>query len=160
MDVSAGASQAAVKADWPNGLPCISDADQGHWMAAVYEQQPVPADMTGVPVTLTDIDPNGNSYTIGTVTSNQFGTYSFTWTPSITGSYTIIATFAGSGAYYGSSADTYLYAGSPPATPAPTASPPTGLASTGSLELGIVAVIVVIIIIGAILAVLMLRKRP
>jgi hypothetical protein len=160
IDVSAGTTQAAVKADFPNGVPCISDADQGHFMATVYEQQPMPANLTGVPVTLTDIDPNGNSYTIGTVTSNQFGTYSFTWTPSLTGSYTIIATFAGSGAYYGSSADTYLYAGSPAATPAPTASLPTGLASTGSLELGIVAVIVVIIIIGAILAVLMLRKRP
>jgi len=160
MDVSAGTTQAAVKADFPNGVPCVSDADVGHWMEYVYEQQPEPTNVVGVPVTLTDIDPNGNSYTIGTVTTNAYGTFSFTWTPPIKGSYTIVATFAGSGAYYQSSADTYLYAGNPAATPAPTASPPSGLASTGSLEIGIVAVIVVIIIIGAILAVLMLRKRP
>ena len=75
MDVSAGASQEAVKADFPNGLPCISDADQGHFMATVYEQQPMPTDMTGVPVTLTAIDPNGNLVTLGTTTSLASGTY-------------------------------------------------------------------------------------
>jgi hypothetical protein len=160
MDVSAGTQQTAVKADFPNGVPCISDADQGHFMATVYEQQPMPTDMTGVPVTLTAIDPNGNFVTLGTTTSDASGFYSIAWTPPIPGHYTITATFAGSGAYYASSAETAVYAGSAPTPPPPTASPPTGLASFASLEYGIVAVIVVIIIIGAILAILLLRKRP
>jgi hypothetical protein len=47
-----------------------------------------------------------------------------------------------------------------PITHEPTAAPVTGLASTGTMELGMAAVIIVIIIIGAILAVLTLRKRP
>jgi len=161
MDVSAGTQQTAVKADWPNGVPCISDADQGHFMAAVYEQQPVPTDMTGVPVTLTAIDPNGNVVTLGTTTSDASGTWSLTWTPpSVPGNYAITATFAGSGAYYGSSAETHVYVGSAPTPAPPTASPPTGLASAGSLELGIALIAVIIIVIGAILIVLMLRKRP
>jgi len=160
MDVSAGTQQEAVKLDFPNGLPCVSDASQSQWMPYVYEQQPFPTNVTGVPVTLTDIDPNGNSYTIGTTTSDSSGTYALKWTPTVEGSYTIIATFAGSGAYYGSCAETHLYAGAPPATPAPTAPPVTGLASFASLEYGIVAVIIVIIVIGAVLAILTLRKRP
>jgi hypothetical protein len=160
MDVSAGTTQQAVKADFPEGVPCVSDASQSQWMPYVYEQQAVPTNVTGVPVTLTDIDPNGNSYTIGTVTSNAFGTFGFTWTPSLQGSYTIIATFAGSGAYYGSSADTYIYAGPAPATPAPTAAPVTGLASQSSLTLGIAVAVIVILIAIAIVGILLLRRKP
>jgi hypothetical protein len=161
MDVSAGASQEAVKADFPNGLPCVSDASMNAFMSAVYEQQPMPTNVTGVPVTLTAIDPNGNLVTLGTTTSDASGTFSLTWTPpSVPGNYAIIATFAGTGGYYGSSAETHVYVGSAPTPPPPTASPPTGLASTGSLELGIALIAVIIIVIGAILAVLMLRKKP
>ena len=59
-DVSAGASQEAVAANFPNGLPCVSDASMTQFMEYVYEQQPKPTNMTGVPVTLTAIDSNGN----------------------------------------------------------------------------------------------------
>jgi hypothetical protein len=160
MDVSAGTQQQAVKADFPNGVPCISDADEGHFMATVYEQQPVPTDMTGVPVTLTAIDPNGNFVTLGTTTSDASGFYSIAWTPPIPGHYTITATFAGSGAYYGSSAETAVYAGSAP-TPAPPTATPVSQATTQSMiTYGVIAIIVVIIIIGVVLAMLMLRKRP
>ena len=158
-DISAGASQQAVASNFPNGLPCVSDASMTQFMEAVYEQQPMPTNVTGVPVTLSVTDSNGNHYNIGTTTTNAMGTYGLTWTPIIPGNYTLTATFAGTNGYYGSAATTYFYAGSPPPTPAPTASPPSGLASTGSLELGIAAVIIVIVIIGAILAILMLRKR-
>ena len=161
MDVSAGASQEAVKANFPNGLPCVSDASQEGFMDAVYEQQVMPTNLTGVTVTLTETDINHNTFTIGTTTTDPYtGTWGYSWTPPITGNYTITATFAGSGAYYRSYATTYLYASAPAATPAPTAAPPTGLASTGTVELGIAAVIIVIIIIGAAIIVLMLRKRP
>jgi hypothetical protein len=130
------------------------------WMGYVYQQQPEPTNFVGVQVQLAVLDSNGNHYPIGTATTDLSGTYSLTWTPTIPGNFTIYATFAGTNGYWPSYAETHLYAGSPPPTPAPTASPPTGLASTGSLELGIAAVIIVIVIIGAILAILMLRKRP
>jgi hypothetical protein len=159
-DISAGASQEAVAANFPNGLPCVSDASMTQFMEAVYEQQPMPTNITGVPVTLTETDHNGNTYTMGTTTTNAYGSYGFNWTPPIEGNYTIVATFGGSAAYYGSCAETYLYASSPAATAAPTASPPTGLASTASLMLGVAVIVIVIIIIGVVLAILMLRKRP
>jgi len=160
MDVCAGSQQEQVKADFPNGLPCVSDASMGQFMAAVYLSQAMPTNTTGVPVTITDIDPNGNIYTLGTTTTNAMGTYGFTWTPPITGSYTIIATFAGSGGYYGSSAETYLSAGASPATPAPTASPLSLSAIGNSIAYATVGIIIVIVIIGVVLAMLLLRKRP
>ncbi|HMK94668.1 MAG TPA: hypothetical protein VK536_04625 [Candidatus Limnocylindrales bacterium] len=160
MDVSAGAQQQAVAANFPNGLPCVSDASMTQFMEAVYEQQPMPTNVTGVPVTIAVTDSNHNCYDVGTATTDASGTYSLTWTPIIPGNFTVTATFAGTQSYYGSSAEAHFYASSPPPTSAPTASPPTGLASTSSLELGIAVVVIVIIIIGAILAVIMLRKRP
>jgi len=160
MDISAGAQQQAVAANFPNGLPCVSDASMSQFMEAVYEQQPMPTNMTGVPVTLSVTDSNHNTYDIGTAITNAMGEYGLTWTPIISGNYTLYATFAGTAAYYGSSASTYFYASAPAPTASPYPSPVTGLASTGSLELGIAAVIIVIVICVAVLAMLMLRKRP
>jgi outer membrane protein assembly factor BamB len=159
-DISAGSQQNAVAANFPNGLPCVSDASMSQWMEYVYMQQPMPTNMTGVPVTLSVIDSNGNNRQIGTTTTTASGTFGFTWTPNIQGNYTVTAAFAGTQSYYGSTADTYFYATASPATPAPTATPVTGLATALDLTYGIVAAIIVIIIIGAILAMLMLRKRP
>ncbi|HMK94342.1 MAG TPA: hypothetical protein VK536_02970 [Candidatus Limnocylindrales bacterium] len=160
MDISAGSQQQAVAANFPNGLPCVSDASMSQFMEAVYEQQPMPTNVTGVPVTLSVTDSNHNSYNIGTTTTNAMGEYGLTWTPIVPGNYTLYATFEGTNSYYGSSASTFFYAGSPPATASPYPTPVSGLASVGSLELGIAAVIIVIVIIGALLAVLVLRKRP
>jgi hypothetical protein len=159
-DVSAGASQEAVAANFPNGLPCVSDASMTPFMEAVYEQQSMPTNITGVPVTISVTDSNHNTYDIGTTTTNAWGTYGLTWTPIVSGNYTVYATFAGTAAYYGSAAATYFYAGTPAPTATPAPSPPTGLASTGTVELGIAAVIIVIVIIGIVLALLTLRKRP
>ena len=47
-DISAGAQQKAVAANYPNGLPCVSDASMTQFMEAVYEQQPMPTNITGV----------------------------------------------------------------------------------------------------------------
>jgi hypothetical protein len=160
MDISAGTQQNEQKADFPNGVPCVSDASQSAWMEYVYMQKPEPTTVIGVPVTISVLDSNGNHYVIGTATTDASGTYSLTWTPHITGNFTVYATFAGSNSYWGSSAEAHFYAGSPAPTPAPTAAPVTGLASTGTVELGIAAVIIVIVICVAVLAILMLRKRP
>jgi hypothetical protein len=160
MDISAGSRQSAVAANFPNGLPCVSDASMTQFMEAAYEQQPMPTNITGVPVTISVTDVNGNHYDIGTVTTSPSGTFGLTWTPIIPGNFTVTAAFAGTQSYYGSSATTYFYASPAAPTPAPTAAPVTGLASTGTVMLGVVAVIIVVVIIGAILAVLTVRKRP
>jgi len=161
MDVSPGTQQQAVAADWHNGLPCVSDASESQFMETVYSQQPEQHNVTGVPVTLSDIDPNGNYETIGTTISDGYsGYYSMTWTPPIAGNYTITATFAGSNSYWGSYATNSIYAGATPATPQPAATPQSLTpVNNNVITLGIAA-IVVVIVIGAILAILMLRKRP
>ena len=49
-DISAGAKQEAVAANFPNGLPAVSDASMTAWMEYVYMQQPTPTNTTGVPI--------------------------------------------------------------------------------------------------------------
>jgi hypothetical protein len=159
MDVSTGTQQTEQKGDFPNGVPVASDASMTQWMGYVYQQQPEPTNFKGVPVQIAVLDSNGNHYPIGTATTDEYGTYSLTWTPIISGNYTVYATFAGTNGYWPSSADTHIYASAPPATPAPTATPITGLATMSALTYGIVAVIIVIIIAIAIVGLLILRKH-
>ncbi|MGA2680871.1 MAG: PQQ-binding-like beta-propeller repeat protein [Candidatus Bathyarchaeia archaeon] len=159
-DVSPGASQSAVAKNFPNGLPCVSEASMTQFMEAVYEQQPMPHNATGVQVVLSVLDNNGNYRTIGTTTTNALGDYGYTWAPDIAGNYTVYATFPGSAGYYSSSASTFFYASSAHPTEAPTATPLTGVSSENTLVYGIAAIIIVIIIIGAILAILVTRKHP
>jgi hypothetical protein len=158
-DNSAGSEQEAVAANFPNGLPCISEASQSAWMEYVYMQQPRPTNATGVPIIINVVDANGNFRTIGTTTSNVYGTYSLTWTPDISGDYTIIASFTGSESYYSSTASAAFYASEPAtaATSQPTAVP--SMADVYFLPMSI-AIIVAIVVIGAILALLLLRKHP
>ena len=140
------------------GTPAISDASMSQWMEYLYMQQPEPMNATGVPVTLTDIDPNGNTYTIGTTTSDITGHYSYTFTPTIPGTYKIIATFCGSNSYYSSTSETIKAFDTPATTAAPTATP-TSVANLYFVP-AVIAIIVVIIIGFALLAILSLRKRP
>ena len=159
-DISAGTTQSQEALDFPNGVPCASDASMQAWMAYVYQQQAEPTTFTGVQVELAALDSNGNHYPIGYVTTDESGMYTMTWTPNIPGNFTVYAVFAGTNGYWPSSAETSFNVMKAAATPAPTASPPTGLASTSTVMLGVAAIIIVIVIIGAILAVLMLRKKP
>ena len=129
------------------------------FMEAVYQQQPMPTNLTGVPVTLSVFDANGNYRTIGTTTSSGRGTFAYTWTPDIPGDYTIIATFVGSAGYYGSDAEDHFYASEPAATPAPTQAPISSIADTYLLP-GIIAIIIVIIIIGALIMLMLRSQRP
>ncbi len=109
-DISAGTTQAQQAADFPNGVPCVSDASQSQWMEYVYMQQPEPTNVTGVPVALAVLDANNNYRVIATTTTDASGTYSYTWIPDIPGNFTVTAIFAGSNSYYGSSAETHIYA--------------------------------------------------
>ena len=71
MEISAGSQQEAPAARFPNGLPCVSEENQQTWMEYVYMQQPRPTKATGVDVTISVLDPNGNCYDVTTTTSDD-----------------------------------------------------------------------------------------
>lgn len=140
------------------GTPAIADQDQSEWMTYLFANGPLPANATGVPVSLYVLDSNNNYRLIGTTTTNAQGTYGLTWEPDIAGNYTVTAVFAGTGAYYPSSASTAFYASdpAPAASPYPVVNlPPTEM----YFAISTVAIIVAIAIIG-VLIMLTLRKRP
>lgn len=158
-DVSAGASQEAQAARFPNGLPCVSEESQNAWMEYVYMQQPKPTNTTGVPITLSVVDSNGNYRTIGTTTSNVYGSYSYNWTPDIPGDYTVIADFAGSESYYAASTSAAFYASEPAATP--TSQPVQGSSMADQYFLpAIIGLFIAVIISIALTLLVLLKKRP
>ncbi len=158
-DQSPGAKADGWKLGYANGVPAVSDASQEGWMEYLYEQQAIPTNATGVPVSLAAIDPNGNYINIGTATTDLTGAYGTMFTPQVPGTYQIIATFAPTNSYSGSSAQTYLGVGSAPVTPAPTATPLSASAVASSIMVPLVIVAIAIIIAIAIVGVLMLRKH-
>jgi hypothetical protein len=163
MDVSAGASQPTIKANYPSGLPAISDTDQSAWMEYVYQQQPFPSNATGVPVSIDAIDPNGNLVHLGSTHSDSSGLYSFQVNPSMVsagpGTYTVIATFEGSNSYWPSNSES-SFTLNPAPTVAPTSAPQTNLATTTDIMTYMAAGVIAIIIAIAIVGILLLRKRP
>jgi hypothetical protein len=157
MDISPGTEEYALTARFPNGVPAVADDNQSDWMLYVYKQFAKPADVMGVDVTISVLDPNGNYYEVGTTTSNADGTFGLTFTPPVPGTYTVYATFCGSNAYYGSSASTYLSVLEAPAATAEPTPTPASAAELYFLPVSI-AMIIAIAAVGAIL-ILMLRKR-
>ncbi len=160
MDIATGTKQTAQAADFPNGVPCASDASMTFWMEHVYQQKPLPTNFTGVPVSIDAIDPNGNYIHIGDATTLANGLYTCTWaTPNIPGNYLITASFAGTNGYWGSSAQTGMNVQQAPSV-TPTATPQSNLATTADLMTYMVAVAIAIIIAIAIVGFLILRKHP
>ena len=158
-DISAGTKQNQQAANFPSGVPAVSDASQSQWMEYVYMQKPFPTNATGEPVTISVIDSNGNQRQIGRTTSDTSGMYSVTWTPDIAGNYTVIANFAGTNSYWGSSAETSFYASSAPA-PTATTQPVAAQAPVGMyITLAVVAIIIAIAI-GFAVTIITLKKRP
>ncbi len=141
------------------GTPAIGDASMDAWMEYMFHDRPKPTNATGVPVTLTAIDPNGNLVNIGNTTSDSSGNYGLSYTPEVPGIYQIVATFAGSNSYGPSSSTTYLTVANEPTTSTPAPTTLTQSAADMYIVPGIVAIIVVIIIVG-IANILLLRKRP
>ena len=158
-DISAGTQQQAQAANFPDGVPAVSDASQSDWMEYVYMQQQCPTNVTGVPIGLYVLDSNGNYRQIGSATSDGSGMFTFTWTPDITGDFTVYAKFAGSESYYPSAAETSFHF-SESVTPAPTATPVSNVATTTDLMTYAVVTAIAIIIAIAIVGVLILRKKP
>lgn len=157
-DIASGTTETDQAARFPEGVPCVSDASQGQWMEYVYMQKPRPTNTTGVPVVLSVVDANNNYRIIGTATSNADGFYSLNWKPDIEGPYTLYASFEGSNSYWPSHAVSAFAVDPAPATPTPQPTAPPTMADAILLP-GIAAIIVVIVIIGAMIM-LMLRKRP
>jgi hypothetical protein len=158
MDISSGTTQDEQATRFPNGVPVASDASMTDWMGYIYQQKPQPSNYTGVTVVLSVIDSNGNYRQIGSAITDATGTYSYTWTPDIPGDFTVYANFEGTNGYWPSYAEDHFTVMQPPQ---PTSTQqPLDMASTQNYILTIgIAIIVVIIVIGAVLA-LLIRKRP
>ena len=159
MDVSPGTASTEIALRFRNGVPAVSDASQSQWMLYVYKQFEQPTNASGVPVTIQVVDANGNFRTVGETTSDATGYYSYNWVPDITGKYTVIATFGGSAAYYGSYAETSFVVDPAAATATPLATPTQSMADLYFVP-ATIGIVVAIVIVGAVLALLLLRKKP
>jgi hypothetical protein len=121
-------------------------------------QQAKPTNTTGVPVTLSVIDSNGNYRQIGTTTTDAAGYYSYPWTPDITGAYTVIAQFGGSESYWPSTTRTSFIVNpaAATATPQPTTTP--SMADLYFLP-SVIGIALLIVVCFAV-TILLLKKRP
>jgi hypothetical protein len=156
-DISPGTKSDDLMLRFPNGVPAVSDESMSDWMLYVYKQFPRAANTTGVEVTLSVLDTNGNYRDIGTATSDADGFFTFNWVPDIPGMFTVYASFAGSKAYWPSHAvSSFVVDAAPEATPPPTA-PPAPMTDTYVAGFGI-AILIVVIIFG-VLIVLVLRRK-
>jgi hypothetical protein len=156
-DIAAGTKQSEQAARFPNGVPAVSDASQAAWMEYVYMQKPRPTNTTGVQVTLSVLDSNGNYRTIGTATTND-GYFSYNWVPDIPGQYTVYASFAGTESYWQSHAITSFAID--PAAPTASPYPVTVLPPTETYFAIATIAIIAAIAAAAVVIVIVLRKRP
>ncbi|MCW4054455.1 MAG: hypothetical protein NWE84_06005, partial [Candidatus Bathyarchaeota archaeon] len=156
-DVSPGTNDAALTMRFPNGVPAVSDADMSDWMLYVYKQFERSADVVGVDVVVSVLDPNMNSYEVARTTSDASGYFGCTFVPEVPGFYKVIATFEGSAGYYGSFAETFVHVEeAPAATPMPTPEPES-VADLYFVPMSI-GMIIAIIVVG-LLVFLLLRRR-
>jgi hypothetical protein len=123
------------------GTPCVSKESMTLQMEYLHLQRPIGGiweneTITGVPVTLTAIDTEGNYVDIGTTTTDgYYGTFGLAWTPTEEGTYKIIASFESDESYGSSGASTYVTVGpaaaaAVPIEPEPTEPEPTELEPT------------------------------
>jgi len=146
------------------GTPCVSEASMGDYMSYIHLQTTWPgwsmANVTGVPVSIDAVDPNGNFMHLATVTSDATGHFGYTWTPTLAGDYKISATFGGSNSYGASWAQTYAnVAAAQTATPTPVQTVQPAIASPTDIMTYTAAAAIAIIIAIAIATVLMIRTK-
>jgi hypothetical protein len=142
------------------GIACVSDASMSQWMDYQYMQASVPTNVTGIPVSIDAVDPNGNYVHIGDITSDMSGTFAYTWTPTIPGDYKITATFAGSNSYGSSYAETHtIVVNAPAASVTPVSTVQAETTTNSDLMTALIVGIVVIVIAIAAVGVLLLRKH-
>ncbi|MEM2098317.1 MAG: PQQ-binding-like beta-propeller repeat protein [Candidatus Bathyarchaeia archaeon] len=137
------------------GTPCVSKESMTTQMEYLHMQLPIDGiwhneTITGVPVSLDALDPNGNYVHIGDVVTDGYsGTFGFTWTPEVPGQYKVTATFMGDDSYGSSFATTYVTVSEvPPAspTPSPPQAPPDYMPMMYAILLvGIIAIVISLI---------------
>jgi hypothetical protein len=161
MDVSAGTRQSGIAARFPKGLPAVSDQSQTAWMEYVYMQNPKPSNTIGVNVKIDAVDPNGNSVTLGTATTDDSGTFIFTVTPSMLsageGTYKIQASFEGTNSYWPSGATGGFSVNNEATTPTNTVQPLT--LDNSNLAMYITGATIATILAVAVATILILRKK-
>ena len=145
-----------------SGTPCVSHESMTTQMEYLHMQQSIAgiwgnSTITGVPVKLTAIGPDGTPYDIGIVTTNGYtGVFSITWTAPAEGKYEILASFASDDSYGSSSASTAVSVG-----PAPVPYPePADPVAPADYTLTIIGTGIAIIIAVVVATLLILRKRP
>jgi hypothetical protein len=146
MDQSSGARQ-IVNDGKLSIVPAIADEYMSEWMQYLYMNKPMPDNANGVPVKIEAIDADGNSFTIGTTTSDVNGNYGIIWNPPHEGIFTIVATFEGSETYWSSFATAKLGVGaaSDAASSSPTPIPNTdALAGVGPVDAYIIVAVAAI----------------
>jgi hypothetical protein len=156
-DLAAGTQGDEQAARFPTGVPCVSDASMKDWMGYVYQQRPLPTNVTGVEVTISVLDSNNNCYDIGTTTTDVNGFYKLQWTPDIEGNFTVYASFAGTNSYWPSQAEAGFGVDPSPQISTPTTTQQADNTATYVMYAAIA--IIVVIIIGFAVTVLLLRKR-
>jgi hypothetical protein len=158
-DVSVGLQTTEIKGRFPAGVPVCADSSMKDWMAYIHQQQPKPDTFTGVNVNIILIDSNGNYQGPFATTTDGKGYYSLTYTPNISGDFKVYAYFDGTNGYWPSNTETTFNMVESPATPTPAPTTVPSMADQYFLPMS-AAIIVAIVVIGALLALLMLRKRP
>jgi hypothetical protein len=144
--------------------PCVSKDSMTTQMEYLHMQYPIDGiyhnlTISGVPVSLDTVDPNGNNVHIGDVITDGYsGTFGYTWEPEIPGQYTITATFMGDDSYGSSFATTYIGVTQAAETASPTTTQITFDSVNNTILTGL-AVVGVSIIIAIAIAVVLLRKR-
>jgi hypothetical protein len=103
------------------GTPCVSKDSMTTYMEYLHCQMPLDGlwhneTVTGVPVSLDAIDPDGINVHIADVNSDAGGTFSYMWKPEKIGKYTVTATFKGDDAYGSSWAETAVGVAAAPQT--------------------------------------------
>jgi hypothetical protein len=157
-DESPGSKDPNRVARFPHGVPAVSEESQEAWMEYVYMQQIKPADVKGVDVVVSVSDPNGNTYDVGTTTSDGDGYYGLSFVPEVTGEYIVTARFGGSESYWGSFAKTHLLVEEAPSASLTPTPEPASFADMYFMPISI-ATIVAIVIIVILLLLLLFRKR-
>lgn len=160
-DISPGTKDPEIALRFPNGVPAVSDESQSEWMLYVYKQFERPSNVTGVPLSIDVIDANGNFRNVGTTTTDRFGTFSFDWIPDITGRYTVMISFVGSDAYYPSFAQSAFVVDAAGDGDGGTGGDGDGESPADMYFIpAVIGIIVAIVVVGIILALLLLRRRP
>jgi hypothetical protein len=158
MDISPACSDVKVQLRFPQGVPAVSEESMSDWMCYVYKQFNRPANATGVEVTLSVLDSDGQVRDTATVTTDAYGCFNYEFATENVGEYSVKASFAGSNSYYGSFAvsSPFNVDAAPESTPEPTPEP-VSMADLYFMP-AIAGIVVALVVVCALLTILLLKR--